>query len=76
MKAMFDPPDPPEFKKPIGKRKPPQVEGLAAMLKAEKEVFEKGPPPPKDVYETPRQRHSRIAAVKKKVCSLDELSLT
>lgn len=67
MQAMFNPPAPLEFKKSVSKRKPPQIEGIAAMLANQKEIFEEGPPPPKDVYETPRQRHARIAAAKKKV---------
>lgn len=68
MRAMFDPPDPLDFKKPVGKRKPPAVDGISALIKAEKGLFEKGPPPPKDEYETPRQRHARVAAAKKEVC--------
>lgn len=67
MQAMFDPPPPLEFKKNVSKRKPPQVEGVAALLAKEKVIFEEGPPPPHDLYETPRQRHARIAAANKKV---------
>lgn len=70
MRAMFDPPDPLDFKKPVTKRKPPTVDGIAALLKAKKDLFEKGPPPPREEYETPRQRHARIAASKKEVCIL------
>lgn len=69
MQAMFDPPAPLEFKKGISKRKPPQVEGVAALLAKDKGLFEKGSPPPKEKFETPRQRHARIAAAKKKVCN-------
>lgn len=67
MRAMFDPPPPLEFKKPVSKRTQPEVTGLAAMLKAKKDLFESGPPPPKEKFETPRQRHARIAESKKKV---------
>ncbi|CAN0141059.1 unnamed protein product [Pylaiella littoralis] len=69
MRSMFDPMPPLEFKKSLCKRKPPAVEGIAAMLKgkAGESLFEKGVPPPPEKFETPRQRHARIAAVKKKV---------
>lgn len=66
---MFEPPPPLEFKKSVCKRKPPTIEGVAAMLKGKgaASLFEKGPPPPPEKFETPRQRHARIAAAKKKV---------
>lgn len=64
---MFEPNPPVEFKESIAKRKPPKIEGVAAILAKEKDIFEKGPPPPKEEYETPRQRHARLAAAKKKV---------
>lgn len=69
MRSMFDPMPPLEFKKSVCKRKPPAVEGIAAMLKGKggESLFEKGAPPPPEKFETPRQRHARIAAVKKKV---------
>ena len=64
---MFDPPPPLEFKEGIAKRKPPEVVGVAALLSKEEDLFEKGPPPPPEPFETPRQRHARIAAAKKEV---------
>lgn len=69
MRTMFEPMPPLEFKKSVCKRKPPAVEGIAAMLKgkAGESLFEKGTPPPPEKFETPRQRHARIAAAKKKV---------
>ena len=69
MQAMFDPPPPLPFKKTVCKRVPPKVQGMAALLQSEigADLFEKGPPPPKEKFETPRQRHARIAAAKKKV---------
>ena len=69
MRMMFDPPLPLEFKKSVCKRTPPNVQGMAALLQSEEgaNLFEKGPPPPKEKFETPRQRHARIAAAKKKV---------
>ena len=69
MKDMFAPPPPLEFKKSVCKRKPPEIQGVAAMLKGKggESIFEKGPPPPPEKFETPRQRHARIAAAKKKV---------
>ncbi|CAM9203335.1 unnamed protein product [Ectocarpus sp. 4 AP-2014] len=68
MRAMFEPPPPLEFKKSVCKRKPPKVEGVAAMLKGKgaNNLFEEGAPPPPEKFETPRQRHARIAAAKKK----------
>lgn len=33
-------------------------------------LFEKGTPPPPEKFETPRQRHARLAAAKKKVCRI------
>ena len=69
MQAMFDPPPPLVFKKSVCKRTPPKVEGIAALLNSEAGayLFEKGSPPPREKFETPRQRHARIAAAKKKV---------
>lgn len=72
MQAMFEPPPPLEFKKSITKRKAPQIEGIAALLSKEEKLFEKGPPPPKEKFETPRQRHARVAAAKKKVCTCSQ----
>lgn len=66
MQAMFEPGPPLEFKTPVFKRKVPSISGIAALLKAKDSVFEEGPPPPKEQYETPRQRHARVAAAKKK----------
>eukprot|EP00752_Nemacystus_decipiens_P014385 g12795.t1 len=68
MKDMFAPPPPLEFKKSVCKRKPPEIQGIAAMLKGKdgESIFEKGTPPPPEKFETPRQRHARIAAAKKK----------
>ncbi|CAN0536803.1 unnamed protein product, partial [Scytosiphon promiscuus] len=66
MQMMFDPPPPLVFKKSVCKRTPPKVQGMAALLNSEDgdNLFEKGPPPPKEKFETPRQRHARIAAAK------------
>lgn len=73
MRDMFAPPLPLEFKKSVCKRKPPEIQGIAAMLKGKDgaSLFEKGPPPPPEKFETPRQRHARIAAAKKKVRTTD-----
>lgn len=67
MQAMFNPPDPLEFKKPVSKRKVPSVDGIASILSQKPDLFEKGPPPPREKFETPRQRHARVAALKRKV---------
>lgn len=69
MKDMFAPPPPLEFKNSVCKRKPPEIQGIAAMLKSKdgESLFEKGTPPPPEKFETPRQRHARIAAAKKEV---------
>lgn len=67
MQAMFNPPDPLEFKEPVSKRKSPSVDGISAILDSKPGLFEMGPPPPQEEYETPRQRHARIAASKREV---------
>lgn len=67
MQAMFNPPDPLEFKEPVSKRKSPSVDGISAILASKPGLFEMGPPPPKEEFETPRQRHARIAAAKREV---------
>lgn len=56
LKPMFDPRPPLTWKPPLSKRVAPYVTGLAKLV----DVFEKTPPPPKEPFETPRQRRIRV----------------
>jgi U1 small nuclear ribonucleoprotein 70kDa len=59
---MFDPRPPLVWKPPTSKRKAPYVTGCADLVAC----FEKGPPPPVEPYETPKQRHARLREAKMK----------
>ena len=60
---MFEPRPPVEHKKNIVKVRMPPYTGIAQYLNA----FEKTPPPPRILFETPKERKLRIRAEIKKV---------
>ncbi|CAN0449751.1 unnamed protein product [Discosporangium mesarthrocarpum] len=62
MKTMFNPRPPMEFKKPISKRRAVSLTGVADLVK----LMEATPPPPPEVFETPRQKRARLTAAKRK----------
>lgn len=57
MKAMFQPKPPLDFKPPIVKRKMPPYSGIAGLVG----MFETDKPEPRAPFETPKERHARIA---------------